>query len=131
MHCYRCQTENEPGAHYCKHCGADLWQAPEPAKAETYHRDLMHVLIIMGWEYLTYFIWMLVPFLMRIGSFSSGGYRSVNKLYLFMNLFTGGITLALTITFAVLARNRVGRIILIVFAVLRLISMAVYMKNFW
>lgn len=139
MICYRCQTENEAGdpstgsgrPHYCKQCGADLWVSPEQ-KDDGSRNSLMYVLILMAWEYFTYIVWMIVPKLISVTSYRSGlsgfgsGVRRMTSIFSVIRWTTGGLTLLLTILFAILSTNTRARVCLIVFAVIRLIMLLVY-----
>ena len=118
MNCYRCNTENETGAHFCRQCGADLWHVPAE-KDDGSRKSLRYVLILMCWEYFTYLVWLAVPRLITNQVFRSG-YRGVSMLYAAMRWSMGGISLLLLVIFAILSTNTTARILLIVFAVLRL-----------
>jgi len=129
MICYRCQTENEPGSHYCRHCGADLWVTPEK-KDDDSRRGLMYVLIVMSWDYFTYLIWLVIPKLVTmtastgIGGFSDG--RRIARIFSAIRWATGTISLLLMIVFAILCTNTRARVCLIVFAAIRLFILLYY-----
>jgi len=124
MICYRCQTENETGAHFCKLCGADLWAAP--VKRDDGARDtVMYLLILTGWEYFTYLVWMVASKLMSMDGFGRG-IRRLSSIFSVIRWTTGGISLLLLILFAILTKNNIARICMIIFAVIRVLLMVVY-----
>ncbi|HSC37787.1 MAG TPA: hypothetical protein VLD19_07950, partial [Chitinophagaceae bacterium] len=124
MNCYRCNTENETGdpstgsgrAHFCRQCGADLWTVPA-AKDDGSRKTLHYVLILLGWEYFSNIVWTIVPIL-----YTGFGldYRRIRTVFSIVRWSVDGISLLLLVLFAVLSTNKIARILLIVFAVLRL-----------
>ena len=129
MNCYRCQTENEPGAHYCRQCGADLWVSPEQ-KDDGSRKGLMYVLIVMGWDYFTYLIWLVIPKLVtmtasrNLSGFTNG--TRITSIFSVIRWSTGTISLLLMIVFAILCTNIRARVCLIVFAAIRLFLLLYY-----
>lgn len=137
MICYQCKTDNtpsdaaQPQPRYCKQCGTDLWQAPA-VKAQTagLSNDLLYVLIVLGWDYFTYLVWIVVPKLITrsfTGTSSYGqGLRSISGIFSAMRWGLGSISVLLMILFAVLCKNNTVRVCLIIFAMVRLLALVVY-----
>ena len=128
MICYKCQVENEPGAHYCKQCGTDLWVA-QVQKDDGARRSLIHVLILLGWEYFTYLFWFVLQQAISRWSLFSRDYKRISVLYKGVSWTFGGIELVLLITFMALAKNMTARICLLVFMVLRVLLLILYATN--
>jgi hypothetical protein len=122
MNCYRCNTENETGAHFCRHCGADLWEVPVE-KDDGSRKSLHYVLILMCWDYFTMLVWMVIPRLVVSQRFFETGYSRISSIYNIVGGVLGSISLLLLIIFAILVTNKTARILLIVFAAFRLLAL--------
>ena len=138
MICYRCGTENPsilqqaqagPGSvevHYCKQCGADLWNGPAGSD-DGARKSLIHVLILVGWEYFTHVAWLVLPRMVQ--RVARSGFVSMSSFYKVVSWGFGGVELVLLVLFAALARNMTARICLIVFMAVRLLLLIAYTVN--
>ncbi len=128
MNCTKCGAINPDTANFCNQCGESLSNA---AVSETnkLSRSLVLLVIVMSWELVMSLIWLLVQKVltpMLTGTTDITDFDRVNLIYQSLGWFFSIVSIAMGITFSILARNKAARGILIAYTVINFISFIAY-----
>jgi hypothetical protein len=124
MNCPNCNALNESNAKFCRNCGADLASMPAAA-AESSNKDLMYVLIFLGWEYFIYLVWFVLQKLVVPIMFRSSGVGSYD-FYKVFGWIEDLLSITLLIVFMTMVKNKTAKIAFIVFLIIRIIMLIGY-----
>lgn len=123
MNCLRCNTPNEDGAKFCKNCGMDLTYNPALAKSNSIDsQSLIYVLIALSWEYIGWIIWFLIQKVIVPKFYTTDGivqWEKANKIYNTVGWSVDILSILVFLVLSIVVKNKTARILLIVFAVLR------------
>lgn len=128
MNCLKCASPNPDSAHYCSQCG-DPISGIAFNQADKTKSSLALLVILTAWEIFVGIIWMiiqkgLVPLLTDVSDYTS--YERVEVVYKAAGWMFGLVSIALGVTFSILARHKAARIVFIVYAVMAFIGLIVY-----
>jgi len=128
MNCLKCASPNPDSANYCSQCG-DPISGIAFNQADKTKNSLALLVILTAWEIFLGIIWLiiqkgLVPLLTDSSDYTS--YARVTVVYQAAGWLFSLVSIALGITFSILARNKAARIIFIIYAVMAFIGLIVY-----
>lgn len=124
MNCLNCHVPNAPEAKFCKNCGANL-VTPE-VQARTDHQAIKSLLIIIGVDYLLSIIMFLIQKLVIPFTSGNGDYSQMDVVYKIYGWGSDVLTLAIMLYFLITVKNQTVKNALVVFIIIRFITMIGY-----
>ncbi len=123
MNCLRCNTSNEEGAKFCKNCGLDLTIITEPATDVHSKASINALTAFVGFSvfvilyYGVILRYIIEPMFIKNGT----GFDSLGKVYKISNAVFSIVELLFIIALAIIVKQKTARILLIIFAIVRLV----------
>jgi hypothetical protein len=128
MNCPRCNTVNENDSRFCKNCGSPFFRYEPPAAAiPANDKSLNFLLIILGLFCFESLFYKFLTFVLTPLLTGSRGYgEPMTTIYNICSWGFNLITIVLSIIFIVKSKNKLVRVVLIVYAAIFLVSLIQY-----
>jgi len=126
MICSNCNTANDDNAKFCNNCGAELTMFPAQL-IQPKDKSLIHLLIIMSWEYSNWIIWYVVQrWVIPAMEGGESSYGGASSMYAIVGWVLDVLSILLILVIMIISKNKTLRTFLAIFLFIRVVFLIIY-----